>query len=303
MTGPAVSVRGLTRKFGDFRALDDVTLHIPANVITGLLGRNGAGKTTLMRVLTGREFATTGEVEVFGADPRENEAVLTRIALVGESQAYPDHFRVEHVLRAAQLLFPRWDAAYAQALTADFGLPRGRPVKKLSRGMLSSLGIVVGLASRAPLTLFDEPYLGLDPVTRQLFYDHLLADYTEHPRTVLLSTHLIDEMGDLLEHVVLIDRGRIVLDEDAESLRGRALAVTGPAAAVERFTAGHDVLHRQQLGGLTRATTVGPRDDRLARDLGLTVEPVSLQQFVVHTTRRDPAEPALSGSRGTGGSR
>jgi energy-coupling factor transporter ATP-binding protein EcfA2 len=94
----------------------------------------------------------------------------------------------------------------------DFALPGNRAVKKLSRGMASAVGIVIGLAAHAEITLFDEPYLGLDAVARQIFYDRLLADYAEHPRTVLLSTHLIDEVANLLEHVVVIDRGRIVAD-------------------------------------------------------------------------------------------
>src|SRR6201999_993022 len=109
------------------------------------------------------------------------------------------------------------------ALLADFGLPADRAVKKLSRGMRSALGIVIGVAARAEGTLFDEPYAGLDAVARQIFYDRLLADYAEHPRTIVLSTHLIDEVAGLLEHVLLIDRGRLIVDEEAERLRGQVV--------------------------------------------------------------------------------
>jgi ABC-type glutathione transport system ATPase component len=124
------------------------------------------------------------------------------------------------------MVYPEWDADLAASLLADFDLPAKRSVKKLSRGMTSAVGIVLGLASRAPLTLFDEPYLGLDAVARQLFYDRLIADYAEHPRTVVLSTHLIEEIAGLLERVLLIDRGRVLLDADAESLRDSAVTVT-----------------------------------------------------------------------------
>ena len=109
--------------------------------------------------------------------------------------------------------------------------------------MNSAVGIVIGLAARAEITLFDEPYLGLDAVARQIFYDRLLADYAEHPRTVLLSTHLIDEVANLLEHVIVIDQGRITVDAPAEDLRGRAVTVSGRAAAVDEFTASRDVLN------------------------------------------------------------
>src|SRR5690349_19031226 len=145
------------------------------------------------------------------------------------------------------MLFPNWDDELARSLLRDFDLPAKRPVKKLSRGMSSAVGIVIGLASRAPLTLFDEPYLGLDAVARQLFYDRLIADYAEHPRTVVLSTHLIEEIAPLLEHVLLIDRGRVLLDADAESLRDTAATVSGPGEQVQSFARQHELLHSESL--------------------------------------------------------
>ena len=154
-----------------------------------------------MQLITGQALPTTGQIKIFNHQVYEHEAVLRDICFIREAQRYPDAFRVHHVLTASRLLFDRWDDAYAQLLVADFELPTGRLVKKLSRGMRSALGVIVGLASRAPLTMFDEPYLGLDAVAQQIFYDRLLADYAEHPRTIVLSTHLVDEVGDLLERV------------------------------------------------------------------------------------------------------
>ncbi|MFC7574563.1 ABC transporter ATP-binding protein [Klenkia terrae] len=216
----AATLDDVTMRFRGQTAVDGVTATLQEDCITGLLGRNGAGKTTLMQLLTGHRVPTSGRVRVFGADPYENDAALSRICFVKESQRYPDHFRVCDVLSSAAMLFPGWDDDVARDLVAEFDLPRRRAVKKLSRGMTSMVGIVVGLASRAPLTFFDEPYLGLDAVARQQFYDRLIADYAEQPRTIVLSTHLIEEIGDLLEHVLLIDHGRVLLDEDAETLRG-----------------------------------------------------------------------------------
>src|SRR2546423_985126 len=219
-----VRLHGVTKHYGQVAALDGVSLTLAENAIHGLLGRNGAGKTTLMRILTGQEFESAGTVAVFGEHPYENAGVLSRVCFVRESQRYPERFRVRHALRAAELLYPNWDKGFADTLTAGFALPPDRLIGKLSRGQLSALGVIIGLASRAPLTLFDEPYLGLDAVARQLFYDRLLADYAEHPRTIVLSTHLIDEVSDLIEHVVLLDRGQVLIDTDAESLRGEAVA-------------------------------------------------------------------------------
>lgn len=276
-----VRLHGVSKHYGQVAALDGVNLTLAEHTIHGLLGRNGAGKTTLMRILTGQEFESAGTVAVFGEHPYENAGVLSRVCFVREGQRYPDRFRVRHALRAAELLYPYWDNGFADSLSAEFALPTDRLVAKLSRGQLSALGVVIGLASRAPLTLFDEPYLGLDAVARQLFYDRLLADHLEHPRTVVLSTHLIDEIADLLEHVVLLDRGRVLIDADADTLRAQTVAVTGPAALVEQFAAARSVVHRERHGQLLRVTVTGrpePTD-------GLEFEPVSLQQLVVRTTR------------------
>jgi len=283
----AATVSGVTMRFRSHLALDDVSTVIAQDSITGLLGRNGAGKTTFLQLLTGHRVPTSGRIEVWGSSPYERDDVLQRICFVKEGQRYPDHFRVRDALSAASMVFPSWDADLAASLVRDFDLPAKRPVKKLSRGMTSSVGIIIGLASRAPLTLFDEPYLGLDAVARQLFYDRLLADYAEHPRTVVLSTHLIEEIAALLERVLLIDRGRVVLDADAESLRGSALTVAGPRDRVAAFAARHELLHTESLGGSSRAVVrLRPDADDDAAAAGLSVEQTNLQQLVVALSLR-----------------
>ena len=290
---PAISVAGLSRRYRGQLALDNVSFDIEPGSITGLLGRNGAGKTTLLRVIAGAEFPSAGGVTVLGASPVKSDALLHRMVFVREDQRYPDYglpggFKVWHALRAASWFYPDWDAGLAEALVADFGLPPGRAVRRLSRGMRSALGNVIGLAARAEVTLFDEPYAGLDPVARQLFYDRLLADYAEHPRTVLLSTHLIDEVAGLLERVVVIDRGRIVLNMAADDLRGAATSVSGPAIAVAEFTAGRTVLDRRRIASQESAVMAGVLDDTdraRARALRLRLEPLTLQQAVVHAAR------------------
>jgi ABC-2 type transport system ATP-binding protein len=199
---------------------------------------------------------------------------------------YPD-FRVCHALRAASWFYPNWDGELAGALIEDFGLRPGKRIKKLSRGMRSALGITIGLAARAEVTIFDEPYSGLDAVARQLFYDRLLAEYAEHPRTILLSTHLIDEAAALFENVVVIDRGRVVLDAAADGLRGVAATVTGPVLAVDSFTRDRAVWNRRTLGSQASAVVVGQLDEadrRRARSLGLDLAPLTLQQVVVHAS-------------------
>ena len=284
-----VEVAHLSKHFGKVEAVNDVSFTLTENKIYGLLGRNGAGKTTLMQLLTGQEFASSGEIRVFGEPPVENARVLEQTAFIKESQRYPDNFRAKHVFRAARWFFQDWDQSFAERLIADFGVPLDRRMKKLSRGQLSAVGVIVGLASRAPLTLFDEPYLGLDAVARQLFYDRLLADYAEHPRTVVLSTHLIDEVSNLLEHVLVIDKGRLIIDRDADELRGAATDVVGTRAAVDAFVAGRTVVHRSAIGGLASATVseLDAAGRAEATAAGLELAPVSLQSLIVRLTTTD----------------
>ena len=281
-----VEVEGLSKRFGQLTAVDDATFSIEENRIYGLLGRNGAGKTTVMQLLTGQDFLSEGSIRVFGENPVENARALSRVCFVKESQKYPDDFKPKHVLKSAPWFFPNWDAEFAERLVADFRLPVNRRIKKLSRGQLSAIGVIVGLASRAPLTFFDEPYLGLDAVARQIFYDRLLEDYSEHPRTVVLSTHLIDEVSNLLEHVIVIDEGKIIMDDSADALRGSATTVAGSRAAVDEFTAGRDILHADRLGGLSSVTVgrLSPAERSAATAAGLELAPVSLQQLIVRVT-------------------
>jgi ABC-2 type transport system ATP-binding protein len=290
---PAISVAGLSRRYRGQLALDNASFDIEPGTITGLLGRNGAGKTTLMRIVAGHEFASAGTVTVLGAYPVENEKVLRQMVFVREDQSYPD-MRVRQAVHTASWLYPNWDADLADSLLEEFALPPDRKVRKLSRGMRSALGIVIGLAARAEVTLFDEPYAGLDPVARQLFYDRLLADYAEHPRTVLLSTHLIDEVAGLLERVIVIDRGRIVFNTVADDLRGAVTSVSGPAIAVAEFTAGRPVWDRRRIASQETAVVAGALDDTdraRAAALHLHLEPLTLQQVVVRTATTSVASP------------
>jgi ABC-2 type transport system ATP-binding protein len=283
-----IEVTDLTKRYSDALALDRVSFTIEKDTIYGLLGRNGAGKTTVMSILTAQNFATSGQMTVFGEKPYENARVLRRMCFVRESQKYPDDARPSHAFATARLFFPNWNQQLADRLIDEFQLPMKRRIKKLSRGQLSAVGVIIGIASRAEITFFDEPYLGLDAVARQIFYDRLLEDYTEHPRTVILSSHLIDEVSNLIEKVLVIDRGRIIMAEDTDAVRDRAANIVGDAAVVDAFVAGREVIHREGLGHVASVTVLGALTaadrERLAA-AGLEVAPVSLQQLIVRMTQ------------------
>lgn len=284
-----IEVQNLTKRYKDTEALAGVSLSIQRGAIYGLLGRNGAGKTTLMSILTAQNFATSGEARVFGENPYENPRVLSRMCFVRESQKYPDDATARHAFAAARLFFANWDQALADRLIEDFQLPMKQTIKKLSRGQLSAVGVIIGLASRAEVTFFDEPYLGLDAVARQIFYDRLIEDYAEHPRTIILSSHLIDEVANLIERVIVIDKGRILLDEETDAVRDRAVTVVGDAAKVDAWAAGREVLHRDELGHVASVTVLGHLTAEERAEVaasGLDLAPVSLQQLIVRLTQK-----------------
>lgn len=287
MDGLGIQVRGLTVRYGSTVALDGVDLDVRPGAITGLLGRNGSGKTTLASVVASFRRPNGGTVLVDGEDPWENERLAPHVLLVRESGDVMDDERIDENVDFVAGARPYFSREVAERLLDTFELdPRTRP-RKLSRGKRSAVGIALAIAARAPLTILDEVHLGLDAPSRYAFYDALLADYVEHPRTVVLSSHLIDEIERLLEDVVVLHGGRVLLTGDADELRADGLAVTGPRAAVEQFVAGRRVLGRQSLGGTSQATVLGAVDDEsaaAARSAGLELGPVPLQDLFVHLT-------------------
>ncbi|RAY15958.1 ABC transporter ATP-binding protein [Actinomadura craniellae] len=290
-----IELDGVRLRYGKTVALDGLTLNLPGGRIYGLLGRNGSGKTSLLSLLAGFRRPTAGTVRVGGHPVFENGTATAGICLIRETLDMAHHsVKVKEVLEVAENLRATWDGDYAGTLLEKFQVLPGTSVGALSRGKLSALGVTVGLASRTPVTLFDESYLGMDAPARYLFRDEVLADFMQHPRTIVLATHLIEEVAPLFEQVVIIDRGRLVLHEDADDLRARGVAVTGPAAEVDRFVAGLTVLGEQQLGPTKAVTVYGELDDdrrRAARERGLELGPIALQDLFVHLTAAK-GEPA-----------
>jgi ABC-2 type transport system ATP-binding protein len=217
---PGVEVDRLRLRYGQVTALDDLTFALAGGKVHGLLGRNGAGKTSLLSVLAAFRKPTAGTVRVGGQPVFENSRVTRQVCLVGETGGPADTGdSVREALSIARRLRPAWDDGYAAALVERFGLPLGGKLGALSLGQRSALGIAMGLAARAPLTMFDEPTVGMDAPSRRLFRDELQADLRAHPRTVIVSTHLAEELRPLFAEVVVIDNGRLVQHERAGAPR------------------------------------------------------------------------------------
>lgn len=270
-------------------ALKDATFEIVPGRITGLLGRNGSGKTTALSLVAAFHAPTRGRVTVGGRDPFDDPRTMPAVCLVRESGDVIADQAVADTLRVARLLRPTWDQARAEQLLDHFGIDLATHPNSLSRGRRSVLGAVIGLASRAPLTIFDEVYLGMDAPTRTLFYERLIADYAENPRTIVLSSHLISEIEQLLEHAIILDRGKVRLAGLVDELTSAGVTVTGAADRVDAAVAGLEVLAERSLGPTKEVAVHGDLDRATVAALeeqGLGVGRLGLQELVIHTTRR-----------------
>ena len=281
-----ISVIGLTKTYGDHTVLDDLHLTFESGKIHGLLGANGTGKTTLMSLMSRHTFPTSGRVLLDGRDFGEDPGQAQRLCFIRENQLYNDAFKVRDVLRIAPDFYPDWDAATTARLVDRFRLPPATVVKKLSRGQRSALAIVLALGSRADFTFLDEPYLGLDPGARETFYEELIRSYDAQPRTIIMSTHLVDEAAPLLEEVVVLNQGRVALQAPLEEAEALALTLSGPTTSLDRWLQehpDHPSLTRRTLGPTATVTTLGPLSDAesaSASQAQLRVTSTSLQGLV-----------------------
>ncbi len=220
MTEPVIAVQALTRRFGATAALDGVNLSLPRGAVYGLVGANGAGKTTLIKHILGLLRAESGSVRVFGLDPvTDPVAVLSRIGYLSEENDLPGWMRVDELLRYSRTFYPAWDEAYAEELRQTFALDPAAKVKSLSKGQRARAGLLVALAFRPELLVLDEPSSGLDPIVRRDILGAVMRTVASEGRTVLFSSHLLDEVEEVADHVTMISAGRIVLSEPLAVIR------------------------------------------------------------------------------------
>ena len=219
-TDAVIEIKSVSRRFGTRIALDNVSLEVPRGVVFGLVGENGAGKTTLIKHILGLLKAQNGRVRVFGLDPvADPVGVLGRVGYLSEQRDLPPWMRVEELLRYTQAFYPKWDAAYAEQLRRQFGLDPASRIRSLSRGECAKAGLLLALAHRPDLLLLDEPSSGLDPVVRRDILEAIIRTVADEGRTVFFSSHLLDEIERVSDHLAMMVSGKVVLSGPLDAVK------------------------------------------------------------------------------------
>lgn len=286
MNETILKAKGVCKAYGSNEVLKNLDLEIQPGKIYGLIGRNGAGKTTLLGILTGQNTMDAGEVTYGGEPVWENQKALSQICFSRELQATlftgQNTLKVKQYLKMGKLFYPGWDQEYADRLMAEFKVEPKKKIHQLSKGQMSMVTILIALASRAPLTILDEPAAGLDVVARERFYQLLLEDYMETGRTFIVSTHIIEEAASVFEQVIILDQGRIIENCPTEELIAQFHGISGREDVVDEVTRGMEVLSTQSLGKHKMATVRGEGVKlAAAKEADVDITPMSLQKVFV----------------------
>lgn len=284
-----IKLENVSFSYGNIPVLKNVTITETEPIIIGFWGRNGSGKTTLMKLLSGMENIDAGSINVNGITPYNNNEAMKNITYMQENHPFSELWNVEDALRFGALFNQNWDNELAEHLVTIFELPRKKKIKKFSKGMQSMVQIVLGLASKSPVTIMDEPTNGLDAYMRKQFNDALLNTYEEDPRLIILSTHHIDEIESLCEKIAIIDQQTIVRYEDTEELKMNGILLSGSTEAIESLIEGHTILEKRKLGKQINVMIDDVFTDEWksrAKEAGVTIENAPLQDYLVNYTTK-----------------
>lgn len=281
-----IEVKNVSRSFKDTIALNQVNLIFEEGKIYGLLGRNGAGKSTLLNIISNRKYPDEGYVTVDGIPTSENESVLRKMFLINEKNLYPESMKVKDAFKISKDFYPSFDESYALKLCELFELNIKKKIKSLSTGYQSIFRNIVALSVNVPYVFFDEPVLGLDAYHRDLFYKLLIEKYSQNPFTAIISTHLIEEVANVIEDVVIIKKGVIIKNESRDSLLANSYTISGTISQVDHFISSlsenTEILGSDIIGGLKSAYILGDCNKTIPE--GLEKSPMDLQKLFIHLT-------------------
>ena len=285
----AIQIKNITKRYKDVTALDDVSFSFEFGKIYGFLGRNGAGKTTLINIIANRIFADEGEILIDGIPAKENMGVHEKIFCMSEADLYDRDLKVKDHFKWTNRFYTDFDLKKAFELSKKFNLDTNKRFKALSKGYQSIFKLIIALSLNVPYVIFDEPVLGLDANHRELFYSLLLKEFENNERTLIIATHLIEEVSNIIEEVVLIDKGKILVQETVEELLEKGYSVSGAAQEVDHYCVGRNVIGYDELGGLKVAYILGEKTV-LPQESNLQITAMNLQKLFVKMTEKGGGE-------------
>lgn len=277
-------IKEVSKIYGKKNVLDNISINIEPQKVYGLLGNNGAGKSTLLNIINNRIFSTTGQIELLGEKISDNEKYLNKLYLMSEDDLYPSKIKINSLFKLTEKFYGSFDWDLAHQMLEEFELDSSKYLNKLSTGYRSITKLIVALCVPCDYIFLDEPVLGLDANHREIFYNFLLETYQDRLRTFVISTHLIEEISNLLERVIILDKGKVIADEDVEDMLKGAYLLSGSTDEVEALLDNVQVLDKELLGG---ATTVYIKGNLTRKNLGnIKVTPMNLQDYFKKVTSR-----------------
>ena len=280
-----IQIKNITKKYNGLTALDNVSFSFEFGKIYGFLGRNGAGKSTLINVIANRIFADEGKVLVDDVPARENMKVQEKIFCMSETDLYDKDLKIKEHFKWINRFYDSFNIDKALEISEKFNLDTDKRFKALSKGYQSIFKLTVALSLNVPYVIFDEPVLGLDANHRELFYDLLLKDYEDGERTIIIATHLIEEVANIIEEVVLIDKGKILLQESVERLLETGYSISGITKEVDDYCTDKNVIGYDELGSLKIAYVFGEKTP-LPENSNLQISAMNLQKLFVKLTEK-----------------
>ncbi len=281
MTKDRIRINKLTKRYGKTTALDNVTTDFEFGKIYGLLGRNGAGKSTMIKVITNRAFAGEGEVTVNGEKTEENPRLKDLIFFMSEEDFYTT-YKLKELLKITSMLYPGFDSERALKYAKLFELDLRKKFSALSTGYKNIFKLIITLCQDLPYLIFDEPVVGLDAYHRELFYKLLLECYAEGERTIIIATHLIEEISGIIEDVVIIDNGKILLKDSVEDLLSKGHSIAGRPDLVNAYIKDRNVIDTEDISGLKIAYLMESPNENIPDEL--SVSQLNLQKLFVRLT-------------------
>ena len=280
-----IQIKNVTKKYNGLTALDNVSFSFEFGKIYGFLGRNGAGKSTLINVIANRIFADEGKVLVDDVPARENMKVQEKIFCMSETDLYDKDLKIKEHFKWINRFYDSFNIDKALEISEKFNLDTDKRFKALSKGYQTIFKLTVALSLNVPYVIFDEPVLGLDANHRELFYDLLLKDYEDGARTIIIATHLIEEVAHIIEEVVLIDKGKILLQESVERLLETGYSISGITKEVDDYCTDKNVIGYDELGSLKIAYVLGEKTP-LPENSNLQISAMNLQKLFVKLTEK-----------------